>query len=349
MKGNENLTPVSALGEFGLIERLSGKFAINPEKTIRGIGDDAAVLQNSGEKKRLLSTDILIEGVHFDLSFIPMQHLGYKAIVANLSDICAMNAVPDAVTVSIAMSNRFSVEAIESLYDGIALACKKYGVDLVGGDTSSSVSGLVISVTASGLATEKEIVYRDGAGTNDLVCVTGDLGAAFAGLKILQREKTVFMNNPDIQPELDGYEYVIERNMKPEARTETIDLFRESKIVPGSMIDISDGLASELHHLCRGSKTGAVIYEEKIPMDAQTKEVAAEFNLPAMTLALHGGEDYELLFTVGLEDFNKVNHLSGIHIIGHMTDPGEGVRLMTRSGGLVEIASSGWDHFREVE
>lgn len=346
MASEEGLTPISELGEFGLIEHLAKKFIIDPSRTVKGIGDDAAILNPSGDLQRVLSTDMLLEGIHFDLTFMPIEHLGYKAVVVNLSDIYAMNALPDAITVSVALSNRFTVEAMDAFYSGVLKACKRYGVDLVGGDTSSSTTGMVISVTASGLVPAEKAVTRDGAKVNDLVCVSGDLGAAYAGLQILQREKSVFLNNPDIQPDLESYEYVVGRNLKPEARNDIIETLAEAGIVPTSMIDVSDGMASELNHICRQSGVGVSIFEEKVPIHIQTSRVADEFNISNLTFAMNGGEDYELLFTANLEDFDKLNHLSNIHVIGHITNADEGMVIVGRSGNVIEITAQGWDHFR---
>jgi len=339
-------TELSELGEFGLIDRLTRNIILKNSGTIKGVGDDAAVI-DTGNKKLLLSTDLLIEGVHFDLTYMPLKHLGYKAAVVNISDIAAMNGVPKQMTVSIAVSNRFSLEAMEELYNGILLACVRYNVDLVGGDTSSSVTGLLISVTITGEAEQEEIVYRSGAKKGDLICVTGDLGGAYAGLLLLEREKQVYKANPDMQPELAGYDYVIARQLKPEARTDIRNLLKGIRVLPTSMIDVSDGLASETLHLCKQSGTGCRIYEEKIPIDSETQKLALEFNMIPTVCALSGGEDYELLFTVSQDDFEKIRDISGISIIGHMTAPAEGKLLITPYGKEIQLTAQGWNGFRK--
>jgi thiamine-monophosphate kinase len=339
-----NRTELSALGEFGLIDQLSKDIILKHSGTVKGIGDDAAVI-NIGKNLLLLSTDLLLEGVHFDLTYMPLRHLGYKAAVVNISDIAAMNGIPKQMTVSIAVSNRFSLEAIEELYSGIRMACDKYNIDIVGGDTSSSVSGLLISVTITGEALPEEIVYRNGAKEGDLLCVTGDLGGAYAGLLILEREKQVFKVNPDMQPELTGFEYVLSRQLKPEARTDLRNILKEIGVVPTSMIDISDGLASEALHICHQSKTGCRIYEEKIPMDEETKRLALEFNIIPTVCALSGGEDYELLFTIKQDDYEKIKNVPDITVIGHITSAGEGQNLITPDGQTVKLTAQGWDAF----
>jgi thiamine-monophosphate kinase len=338
-------TELSEVGEFGLIEHLSMGIIPKHTGTVKGIGDDAAVI-DMGNKLLLLSTDLLLENVHFDLTYMPLKHLGYKAAVVNISDIAAMNGIPKQMTISIAVSNRFSLEAIEELYSGIRMACDKYNVDLVGGDTSSSVSGLLISVTITGEATRDEIVYRNGAKEGDLLCVTGDLGGAYAGLLILEREKQVFKANPNMQPELTGYEYVLSRQLKPEARTDIRNLFKELGVLPTSMIDVSDGLASETLHICHQSKTGCNIYEEKIPIDEETRKLALDFNIIPSVCALSGGEDYELLFTVKQTDYDKVRNIPDITITGHMTAPGDGQNLITPDGKKVKLTAQGWDAFK---
>ena len=339
-------TELSELGEFGLIEHLSKNIVLKHAGTVKGIGDDAAVI-DTGNKLLLLSTDLLLEGVHFDLTYMPLKHLGYKAAIVNISDIAAMNGIPKQMTVSIAVSNRFSLEAIEELYRGIRMACDKYNVDLVGGDTSSSVSGLLISVTITGEAARDEIVYRNGAKEGDLLCVTGDLGGAYAGLLVLEREKQVFKVNPNMQPELTGNEYVLGRQLKPEARTDISNLFRETGMLPTSMIDISDGLASETLHICHQSNAGCNIYEEKIPIDDETRKVALEFNIIPSICALNGGEDYELLFTVKQTDYEKISNLPEITIIGHITASGSGKNLITPDGKIIELIAQGWDAFKK--
>ncbi|MCB0430348.1 MAG: thiamine-phosphate kinase [Flavobacteriales bacterium] len=335
-------TEINELGEFGLIDHLTGAYETTREETRKGIGDDAAVIL-SGDHAFLVSTDMLVEGVHFDLTYTPLKHLGYKAITVNLSDIAAMNALPAQVTVSIAISNRFSLEALEELYSGIYLACKRYGVDLVGGDTTSSQSGLVISVTAMGQTYPDQVVYRSGATEGDLLVVTGDLGGAYMGLQILEREKAVYQSNPAIQPDLAGNDYILERQLKPEARIDIIKEWAKLGIRPTSLIDISDGLSSEALHLCKASKLGCRLYEEKLPLDATTIRVAEEFNLNTTTCALNGGEDYELLFTISQEDYDKLRNHPDFTVIGHMTEKVEGAHLVTQSGTLTPLQAQGWN------
>jgi len=337
-----NLTPLSALGEFGLIDRLTTGIRLYHKETIKGVGDDAAVIE-AGEKVILLSTDLLVEGVHFDMVYTPLKHLGYKSVVVNVSDIAAMNGIPKQLTISIAASSRFTVEALEELYQGIKLACDRYKVDLVGGDTSSSNKGLIISVTIVGESNKDEVVYRRGAKPNDLICVTGDLGSAYLGLLLLEREKNVFRANPDMQPELEGFDYMIGRQLKPEARTDMRETFAKLGIKPTSMIDISDGLASETLHLCKESGTGCRLYEEKIPIYTETRELAMEFKIIPSVAALSGGEDYELLFTVDQKDFDKVKGVEGISIIGYMTDAAEGKAMITSDNKHIELTAQGWD------
>ena len=335
-------TPISELGEFGLIEHLTKNIEIKAPSTIKGIGDDGAILDFK-EKKIVVSTDLLIEGVHFDLSYMPLRHLGYKAVVVNLSDICAMNAKPTQITVSLAVSNRFPLEAIEELYDGIILATKLYNVDIIGGDTTSSQKGLIISITALGEATDEQIVYRNGAKENDLVVVSGDLGSAYMGLQVLEREKQVFQVNPNNQPDLDNYTYLIERQLKPEARYDIIQLLQNLEIKPTSMIDISDGLSSEILHICKQSEVGCSIYEEKLPMDPQFISVCEEFNIDATTIAINGGEDYELLFTISLEDFDKIKANPNLSVIGHITSKQNGMNLITRAQTQIQLKARGWN------
>jgi len=339
-------TELSSLGEFGLIDLISKGIKIKNPSTNVGIGDDCAVLEADG-KKTLISTDLLIEGVHFDLTFTPLKHLGYKAAIVNLSDMAAMNAIPTQITVSLGLSNRFSVEAIQELFDGIKLACDKYKVDIVGGDTTSSKKGLIISITVLGFAEDKDIVYRSGAKVNDLICTSGDLGGAYTGLLILQREKSAFIANDEMQPDLEGNEYILERQLKPEARIDIVRLLRDKGIKPTSMIDISDGLASELKHICKQSKVGATIYEDKIPIDQQTWDTARKFNMDPTTCALNGGEDYELLFTIHQDDFEKIKNLPDISVIGHITQESEGVNLITKNGVSSIIKAQGWDGLKE--
>lgn len=339
---NQSKTQVEQLGEFGLIKHLTQEFATTQPSTVKGIGDDGAVLDFAADKV-VVSTDLLIEGVHFDLAYAPLKHLGYKAIVVNLSDICAMNAVPTQVTVSIAVSNRFPLEALEELYEGIALACNYYKVDLIGGDTTSSQKGLIISVTALGKAKEEEIVYRNTAQDNDLLVLTGDIGGAYMGLQVLEREKQVYLVNPNNQPDLSLYDYIIERQLKPEARTDIKQLLAELDVKPTSMIDVSDGLSSEIMHLCSQSKVGCNLFEEKLPLDPQFINTCEEFNIDATTIAINGGEDYELLFTVKMEDYDKIKGNPNLTIIGHMTQESEGVHLITRDNTKLPIKAKGWN------
>ena len=340
----ESRTELSKLGEFGLIDHISKGVEIKHPSSLKGIGDDAAVIDSEG-LLTLVSTDMLVEGVHFDLAYCPIKHLGYKAVVVNVSDIYAMNGLAKQITVSIALSNRFSVEAIQEFYEGVHLACDHYEVDLVGGDTSSSHSGLIISVTAIGVAKKEDIIYRNTAQENDLICVTGDLGAAFAGHKILEREKKIHHENPDIQPDLAGYEYIIERQLKPEARWDMLERMKEAGIKPTAMIDVSDGLASEVLHICKDSDVGCVVYEEKVPIDVATCNAAEDLGLSPITCALSGGEDYELLFTVPLADFDKVKALKGVSIIGHITEQSAGTYFMTTGGSAIPLETQGWDAF----
>ena len=335
---------INELGEFGLIERIRSKFDKRNPGTVLGIGDDAAVL-DAGSDYLLVSTDMLVEGIHFDLAYVPIQHLGYKAIAVNISDIAAMNGKAGQVTVSIALSNRFSIDAVDALYEGIKAACDNYNVDLVGGDTTSSSSGLIISVTAVGRVAKSKVAYRGGAAEHDILCVTGDLGGAFTGLQVLEREKQVFLSNPGMEPALDRYDYIVGRQLKPEARTEIILDLEEFGIVPTSMIDISDGLASELLHIAKASRMGVRIYEDKIPIDQLTYDTAVEFNLDPVTCALNGGEDYELLFTVRKGDQEKIKNHPDIHMIGYVHSRPEENVMITRSGNLVPLRAQGWNHF----
>ena len=339
---NQKKTSVSELGEFGLIEHLTKNITINQESTIRSIGDDAAVLDFS-DKKVIVSTDLLIEGVHFDLAYMPLKHLGYKAVVSNISDICAMNAKPTQITVSLALSNRFPLEAIEELYDGIQLAAKVYNVDIIGGDTTSSQKGLIISITAIGEAILDDITYRSGASPTDLLVVTGDIGAAYMGLQVLEREKEVFKVNPNNQPDLEHYSYLIERQLKPEARTDIKELLAKLEVKPTAMIDISDGLSSEVLHICKQSNVGCNLYEDKIPADPQLINVCEEFNIDITTIALSGGEDYELLFTIQMEDFDKIKANPNFSIIGHMVEETEGIHLITRANTKIPLKARGWN------
>ncbi len=342
MLENTGRTELSSLGEFGLIKHLTQFIEIKNESTIKGIGDDAAVIDNK-DKLTVVSTDMLVEGVHFDLAYVPLKHLGYKSVSVNVSDIYAMNALPKQITVSFAVSNRFSVEALEELYSGIMTACHKYKVDLVGGDTTTSKSGLVISITAIGEARADELVYRDGAKEGDLLCVTGDLGAAYVGLQLLEREKKIFMESPGVQPDLGGYDYILERQLKPDARKDIPPLLKMLKVKPTAMIDISDGLASEILHICTQSETGCNLFEDKIPIDPSTYSMAREFNLDPTVCALSGGEDYELLFTIDQSDFPKIKANPDITVIGHMTSKKEGINLITKGGSSHPITAQGWD------
>lgn len=342
---NIQRTPVSKLGEFGLIKHLTEKIKLQNPSTIKGIGDDAAVM-DFGEEKAVISTDFLIEGIHFNLAYTPLKHLGYKAVVVNLSDICAMNAIPTQIMVSIAVSNRFSIEALEELYEGIRIACKTYHIDFVGGDTTSSPTGLTLSVTSIGKAKEKELVYRNGAKENDLIVVTGDLGAAFLGLKVLERENEVFKVNPNVQPDLDSYSYLVQRQLRPEARTDIKAMLETLSIHPRSMIDISDGLSSELIHLCNQSEKGCIIYEEKIPLDPTAINTCEEFKLNPATIALSGGEDYELLFTIPIEAHGKIKTHPDLTIIGHITEKEKGMHLISANHQTkIPLTAQGWDSF----
>lgn len=344
---NQPFTKISDLGEFGLIDHLTKNFEIKHKSTIKGVGDDAAVLEFKG--KVLLTTDLLIEGVHFDLSFAPLKHLGYKAVMVNLSDIYAMNGIASQIIVSLAISNRFPLEAVEELYAGIVLACKNYNVDIVGGDTTSSNKGLVISITAIGEAKEKDIVYRSGAKENDLLVVTGDIGGAYMGLQVLEREKEVFKVNPNNQPDLQPYTYIIERQLKPEARIDIVKLLKKLEVKPTSMIDISDGLSSEIIHICKQSKVGCDLYEDKIPLDPQVISTCEEFKIDSTTIALSGGEDYELLMTISQEDYPKIKSNPNLTVIGYMTKHENGMHLVTRANEKIPLKAQGWNSFSDQE
>jgi len=335
-------TEISTLGEFGLIDHLTKNIILTQPTTKKGVGDDAAVVDNS-DKRTLVTTDLLLEGIHFDLTYVPLKHLGYKSAVVNFSDIYAMNGKPQQITVSLGISQRFSVEDLETFYAGVLLACEIYGVDLVGGDTTSSLTGFSISITCIGTADEKKIVYRNGAKDTDLVFVSGDLGAAYMGLQLLEREKAVFGGKTDFQPDFSGKEYVLERQLKPEARKDIVNMLSEQGIVPTAMIDISDGLSSDILHICKQSNTGCRIFEERLPIDYQTAVMAETFHMNVTTAALNGGEDYELLFTVPLSLHEKVSALPGIHLIGHITKPEEGCYLVTRDGQEMELKAQGWN------
>lgn len=343
---NQSRTPISELGEFGLIDHLTKHFVVTQKSTIKSIGDDAAVLDFKS-KQMVITTDLLVEHVHFDLSYMPLKHLGYKAMIANLSDVYAMNANATQVTVAIAISNRFPLEALEELYAGIETASKIYGVDVVGGDTTSSTTGLIISITAVGEVSKYDVVYRSGAKPNDLLVVTGDLGAAYMGLQILEREKEVFKVNPNNQPDLEPYTYIVERQLKPEARKDMVKLLKDLKVKPTSMIDISDGLSSEIIHLCKQSDVGAVLYENKIPLDPQVISSCEEFNIDSTTIALNGGEDYELLMTVSQEDFPKIKGNPNLTVIGYMTEKEQGMHLITRGDALIPLIAKGWNALKD--
>lgn len=336
---------VNTLGEFGLIEHLTRDFPLRQPSSLKGVGDDAAVIDTGGEYCTLVSTDMLVEGIHFDLAYVPLKHLGYKSVVVNLSDIYAMNGVPTQITVSVALSNRFSVEAMEELYKGIQAACDAYHVDLVGGDTTSSNKGLVISITAIGKSPKNRLAYRNGARPGDLICITGDLGAAYLGLQLLEREKRIFLENPGVQPNLEDQTYAVGRQLKPEARRDVVEAFAKLDLVPTSMIDISDGLASELFHLCRQSNTGALLEESGVPIHPDTELLALKFKLDPITCALNGGEDYELLFTIDPKDVEKIKYLPEIYIAGEMLAPEDGIRLNTKGGNLHVLKAQGWRHF----
>lgn len=338
------MTDVNTLGEFGLIEHLTKAFPLTQPSTLKGVGDDAAVIDNNGFCT-IVSTDMLVEGIHFDLAYTPLKHLGYKSIVVNLSDIYAMNAQPKQVTVSIAISSKYTVEALEELYEGIRTACDHYGVDLVGGDTTSSPKGMVISVTAIGQGEKERLCYRSGARVGDLICITGDLGASYLGLQLLEREKRIWMEHPDVQPNLENQKYIVGRHLKPEARRDMIETFRKVDLVPTSMIDISDGLSSDLFHICRQSGTGALIEESGVPIHPEAQMMALQFKLDPITCALNGGEDYELLFTIDPKDTDKIRFLPDIYIAGEILDAKDGIKLNTKGGNLHDLKAQGWKHF----
>jgi thiamine-monophosphate kinase len=344
---SENRVEINELGEFGLIDRIHRNTRLHNESSLTGIGDDAAVISADGGDCILLATDMLVEGIHFDLSYFPIRHVGYKAVVVNVSDIAAMNGRPEQITVSMAVSNRFSVAAIDELYAGIRSACDNYKVDLVGGDTTSSVSGLVLSVSVLGRAAREKITYRSGARPTDIICVTGDLGAAYLGLQVLEREKQVFLSNPDMQPALENYEHLVGRMLRPEARTDVVHDLGEFGIKPTSMIDISDGLASELIHIGTMSDVGVRIFEDKIPVDRLTYDTALEFHLDPVTCALNGGEDYELLFTIAQGDYEKIRMHPDIHFIGYIHDQKDQHIMITKGEQTVPLKAQGWDHFRK--
>jgi thiamine-monophosphate kinase len=334
-------TEISSIGEFGLIERLTADITPTHKETVKGVGDDAAILHFGADEEVLISTDLFMEGVHFDLTYFPLKHLGYKAVIANISDIYAMNGTPKQITVSLALSRKFCIEDVEELYSGIRLACQEYGVDIVGGDTTSSLTGLAISITATGTAPKGTAVRRNGAKETDLICVTGNLGAAYMGLQLLEREK-IATQGKDIQPDFQGKEYILERQLKPEARKEVLERLRRENVKPTAMMDISDGLASELMHICKQSGVGCRIYEERIPIDYQTAIMAEELNLNVITCALGGGEDYELLFTVPIADHEKVAAMKDVRVIGHIVSDAMGLALITRDGVEMELKAQGW-------
>ncbi len=343
----QKLTNIAELGEFGLIDRLTKDIKLTRKSTVTGVGDDAAVIDTGGEKYTLVSTDVLIEGVHFDMAYTPLMHLGYKSAVVNFSDMAAMNGTPTQIVVALGISSKYTLEALEEFYAGIKKACEHYHVDFVGGDTSSSVHGLFISVTVIGEVAKNKIAYRKGAKPGDILCVTGDLGGAYIGLLLLEREKKVFQANPDMQPEMTGKEYILERQLKPEARTDIVKKLHEKDVVPTAMIDISDGLASEALHIASSSDIGIVIYEERVPIDQNTFDTAREFDLIPSLAALNGGEDYELLFTVAQKDYEKIKDMPGVSIIGYTTEISEGNRLITPDNQLVELKAQGWDALRK--
>ncbi len=339
---NTTRTELAELGEFGLIKHLTQHIKLNQKSTIKGIGDDAAVINNNN-LQTVITTDMLVEGVHFDLTYVPLKHLGYKSVMVNLSDVLAMNAEPKQILVSIAISNRFSLEAIEELYAGMLLACNKHNIDLIGGDTTSSKSGLIINITAIGAAKQEDITYRNTAKEKNLLCVSGDLGGAYMGLQLLEREKAVFKDNPNLQPDLSGKDYILERQLKPEARFDIIELFKKIGIKPTSMIDVSDGLSSEILHLVTQSNVGVDLYEEKIPIDTETYETAREFNLDPSLCALNGGEDYELLFTIDINDYDKIKNKNLVSIIGHITTKEKGLNMIAKDGSVHPIKAQGWN------
>jgi len=339
-------TPLSTLGEFGLIDRITGNLKLGNATSFVGVGDDAAVI-DAGDDMILVSTDMLIEGIHFDLMYHPLKHLGYKSVIVNLSDIYAMNATPQQITVSLALSNRFSVEALDELYEGIKAACDMYNVDLVGGDTCSSNKGLVISITVIGRAKKEDIVYRSGAKEGDIICVSGNLGAAYLGLQILEREKQIYLSQPDIQPDLEDQNYLIERQLKPEARKDIVKYMAANGIKPTAMIDISDGLASELKHICKASGVGAFVEETHIPIKQEAELMAMKFQLDPLTCALNGGEDYELLFTADPSDLNKLRVMPDIYLAGEIVKAEDGITLHTSGGNISELKAQGWGHFGE--
>lgn len=345
MNEDEKNIDLKDLGEFGLIERLTKKIKLFNENTLLGPGDDAAIINSS--KEILVSSDMLVEGIHFDMAFTPLKHLGYKSVIVNISDIYAMNGNPKQITVGLAISSKYTLEAIEEFYDGILLACEKYKVDVIGGDITSCINGLTISVTAIGEAMKKEIVKRSGAKENDLLITTGDLGGAYMGLNVLQREKEVWKSNPNMQPELDNYNYILERQLKPEARRDVIEFLKKCNVIPTSMIDISDGLASEVFHICTSSNVGCQLYEEKIPIDPQTYQTSMDFNTNPTVSALNGGEDYELLFTINQKDYEKIKNDPNLTVIGHITKKSQGINLIGNGNTSTPLQAQGWNHFNK--
>jgi thiamine-monophosphate kinase len=345
MNEDEKNINLKDLGEFGLIERLTKKIKLFNENTLLGPGDDAAIINSS--KEILVSSDMLVEGIHFDMAFTPLKHFGYKSVIVNISDIYAMNGTPKQITVGLAISSKYTLEAIEEFYDGILLACEKYKVDVIGGDITSCINGLTISITAIGEAKKKEIVKRSGAKENDLLITTGDLGGAYMGLNVLQREKEVWKSNPNMQPELDNYNYILERQLKPEARRDVIEFLKKCNVIPTSMIDISDGLASEVFHICTSSNVGCQLYEEKIPIDPQTYQTSMDFNTNPTVSALNGGEDYELLFTINQKDYEKIKNDPNLTVIGHITKKSQGINLIGNGNTSTPLQAQGWNHFNK--
>lgn len=345
-KHEPQLTDISLLGEFGLIDKLTQNISLKNKSVIKSIGDDAAVIENTNNET-VITTDLLIEGIHFNLAYTPLKHLGYKAVVVNLSDVFAMNAIPKYITVSIAISNRFSLEALQELYDGIYAACDVFNIDLIGGDTSSSKQGMFINITAIGEAQKEKITYRNTANINDLICVSGNLGAAYMGLQVLERENNIFKSNPEIQPDLSEYEFIVRRQLKPEPRKDIIDFFEKNSIIPTSMIDISDGLSSEILHICNQSKVGCEIYEDRIPIAEETIKMCEEINIIPQIAALNGGEDYELLFTISINDYDKIKNFDDISIIGNITTKETGANLIAKDGTIIPLIAQGWNALEE--
>ncbi|MFC2151490.1 thiamine-phosphate kinase [Bacteroidota bacterium] len=345
-KEKNTLQEISELGEFGLIDHITKDIKLNHSKTLKGVGDDAAVIDYESTCA-VITTDLLIEGIHFNLIYTPLKHLGYKAVVVNLSDVYAMNAVPKQITVSIAISKKFAVEHIEQIYEGIKLACENYNIDLIGGDTSSSLTGLAISVTAIGEAKKEDITYRSTAKKNDIICVTGNLGSAYMGLQLLEREKEIFKTDPNFKPSLEGYDYILQRQLKPEARKDIIDTLQELDIKPTSMIDISDGLSSEILHICNNSNVGCKVFQDKIPIDENTAKMADEFKIEPLIAALNGGEDYELLFTIDIKDLEKIKDHALIHAIGHITDKEHSAVMITSAGQSIQLQAQGWNQMEK--